>query len=194
MFSVSPGIALFRVQLFWLSCFGGSLRHSRMPLRTPFLFRVLSQHRAMIGVAASILVVSFGYVLYAPIVSSLIARSGSAERAPYTGGARQGSALAGGVGAVSPPQLEMHVANNGLVLLRGAVVTEVSGTTLTLDGSWGKAHFVWEVQTDSQTKFFHTNGTIGELNDIHPGDIVMATGNIDTSASLPTLHALYLRE
>ena len=149
----------------------------------------------MLSIALLMLALSFGYVLYAPVAALMSSRNISlaASRMPYTGTVRTKSALSGAV-AQRPPQLEIHVANNGLVLLRGALVTAVSGTTLTLEGAWGKAQFVWEVQTDTQTKFFRTNGSVGALTDIHVGDTVMATGNIDSSESHPTIRALYIRE
>ena len=44
---------------------------------------------------------------------------------------------------------EMHIANNGLMLLRGATVLSNSRGTLRVGMTWGAADFTWMVQTDS---------------------------------------------
>jgi hypothetical protein len=95
------------------------------------------------------------------------------------------------------PSTEVHIANNGLVLLRAAKVVSVNGTTLTLSTAWGSNTFTWTVRTAASSSGKHNYGT--QFIDLHgdavasgaisSGDLVTVTGMLDTSTKEPTLDA-----
>lgn len=104
-------------------------------------------------------------------------------------------ALATTVSGVRP--LEIHIADNGLVLMRSARVVAVSGTTILVSTTWGLADFRWVVRTNATsyethnfgTRFLSRDGTKLSYMDIHEGDLVTITGALDSTASEPTLNA-----
>src|SRR3989344_3016317 len=61
-------------------------------------------------------------------------------------------------GAQRAPTLELHIANNGLVLLEGARVVSLSGGRIRVEMAWGAASFTWVTNTNSNTKYFSSNG------------------------------------
>ena len=95
------------------------------------------------------------------------------------------------------PSLEVHIANNGLVLLRAAKVVSVNGSTLTLSTAWGSSNFIWTVRTTVSssgkhnygTQFLDLNGNAEAPGTIAAGDLVTVTGPLDTNAKGPTLDA-----
>jgi hypothetical protein len=92
---------------------------------------------------------------------------------------------------------EVHIANNGLVLLRGAKVVSVSGSTFTLSTTWSSNVFIWTIRTNVNsigahnygTRFFDHSGDAIDLNTIQPGGFVTVTGMLDNSAKDPTIDA-----
>ena len=93
-----------------------------------------------------------------------------------------------------PPMLEVHIANNGLVLLRGAHVISRSGSLIRVKMAWGSSDFVWAIQTGPGTKFFTAEGEKGALMDISIGDSITATGKIVRSGNEPMIDAEFVRE
>lgn len=93
--------------------------------------------------------------------------------------------------------LEMHIANNGLTLLRSARVVAVDGTTITAHTTWGSVAFVWTVRTNATqyetrewgTRFLTVDGNKNSLANIQPGDLVTITGTLDSTADVPTIDA-----
>jgi hypothetical protein len=92
---------------------------------------------------------------------------------------------------------ELHIANNGLILLRGAHIVSVSGTTLTVSMEWGSAKYSWVVRTNASssgyhnygTRFLDHNGNPITLSQVESGGYVTVTGMLDSSANTPTLDA-----
>ena len=93
--------------------------------------------------------------------------------------------------------LEMHIASNGLILLRSAQVAAVHGTTITVSTAWGSTDLRWIVLTDASsyethnfgTRFLNRRGQEMSPQDVHVGDYVTITGMLDTAAQQPTLTA-----
>lgn len=93
--------------------------------------------------------------------------------------------------------LEMHIASNGLVLLRSAKVVAVQGKTLTVDAAWGSMDFQWTIRTNAQeyetrhfgTRFLNREGKKISPRDVRVGDLVTITGMLDGAAAEPTLDA-----
>ena len=113
-------------------------------------------------------------------------------------------AAAEGVAPAAPPEgntplcpLEMHIANNGLVLLRSARVVSLHGNTITVSTAWGSADFTWTVRTDLihfetrsfGTRFIDRDGKKGSLSGIKVGSVVTITGALDPVAGEPTIDA-----
>ena len=113
-------------------------------------------------------------------------------------------AAAEGVAPAAPPEgntplcpLEMHIANNGLVLLRSAKVVSVYGPVITVSTAWGSAEFKWTVRTDLTrferrnfgTRFINQNGAEGSLQSIQAGSLVTITDTLDPAAQEPTIQA-----
>lgn len=97
--------------------------------------------------------------------------------------------------------LEVHIANNGLVLLRSASVIKIEGKTLTLSTAWGRTNILWTVRTDASdfeghhygTKILDRTGKTGVFDDIHVGGQVTITGMLDQNAADPTITAATVR-
>jgi hypothetical protein len=96
--------------------------------------------------------------------------------------------------AAKTPMLEMHIANNGLTLLRGARVLSVSGSTIRVGIAWSSGLFTWDINTAYNTEFFGPTGQKETLADVQPGDIVTATGNLHAGGGEPAIDAQFVRE
>ena len=115
----------------------------------------------------------------------------------------QGNAAAANTAVASSHlrPLEMHIANNGLVLLRSAKVVSVEGKTITVRTAWGSADFTWIVRTSSSrfeardfgTRVLDRDGKKGSLGSVRPGMLVTITGALDSTAQAPTIDADTLR-
>lgn len=117
---------------------------------------------------------------------------------PQRAEAQENAATANAVAASSHLRpLEMHVANNGLVLLRSAKVAYVNGTTITVRAAWGSADFTWIIRTnathfeerDFGTRFIGKDGKKGSLGGVQAGMLVTITGVLDSTAQEPTVDA-----
>ena len=92
------------------------------------------------------------------------------------------------------PVREVHIANTGLTLLRGARVLSVSGSTIIVGMPWGASEFTWTVETSYSTKFFNAQGEKGSLANIHAGDIVTVTGTISQGGAKTSINATIVRQ
>ncbi|MCR4281385.1 MAG: hypothetical protein NUV88_03585 [Candidatus Kaiserbacteria bacterium] len=92
------------------------------------------------------------------------------------------------------PMLEVHIANNGLVLLRGARVISVSGSTIHVEMSWSSSNMAWAVATTYNTKFLTSKGEKAEIGDIAEGDIIRVTGKLVASGIEPIVDTDIVRE
>ena len=117
---------------------------------------------------------------------------------PQTAEAQENVAAANAVAASRHLRpLEMHIANNGLVLLRSAKVVSVSGITLVVNTAWGSADFMWTVRTNAKkyesrdfgTRMLDRDGKKGSLESVRPGMLVTITGVLDSTAEEPTVDA-----
>ncbi len=89
---------------------------------------------------------------------------------------------------------EMHIANTGLTLLRGATVISNTNGVIRVAMEWGNASFVWAVTTDSSTQFYDAKGEHETLNNVQVDDIVTITGMLTESGVQPTIHAQFVSE
>ena len=95
--------------------------------------------------------------------------------------------------AESAPNLEVHIANNGFVLIRNATITSISGTTIEAEITWGSSTLTWEVQTDGKTDFVRSDGEKGTLTGLTEGNIITITGELDPTLAKATVIAETVR-
>ncbi len=96
-------------------------------------------------------------------------------------------------GAASPSS-EVHIANNGFVLVRNATIASISGTIITADIAWGSSTLTWAVRTDNGTGFVRSDGEKGALSELKEGDTISITGDLDSTVSEPTILAETVRK
>lgn len=92
------------------------------------------------------------------------------------------------------PMLELHIANNGAVLLRGARVVSVSGNTIHAEMVWGTSDLKWALETGYNTRFLDSKGEKQTLGDIKKGDAISITGMLIESGSELIIDTQFVRE
>ncbi len=90
--------------------------------------------------------------------------------------------------------LEVHISDNGNVLMRGAKVTKINGSTITAANTWGSATLSWTVNTNSNTSFIRRFGGTSSLSEISVGDIVSVQGTLVTTTSELTIQAKTVKD
>jgi hypothetical protein len=78
-------------------------------------------------------------------------------------------------------RVEVAVTDSGNVLVRGAKVTAVSGSTITAVTTAGASTLTWTVTTDGSTSFITSSGSGSSLGTISVGDIVSFAGALSGS-------------
>ena len=104
------------------------------------------------------------------------------------------STFSSGSVTTTVPMHEVHIANDGLMLVRGAMVTSITNGTITVSIAWSGSTFNWTVETDSNTKFITSTGEKGTLNAIQVGNYVDVTGMLTQGGATPTIAAEFVRE
>ena len=92
------------------------------------------------------------------------------------------------------PMLEMHIANNGLVLLEGARVISLSSSRIRVEMKWDSETFTWVIKTNSKTKFIAPNGAKATLANVRVGDTLTVTGMLIGGGTEPTIDADFVRD
>ncbi len=92
------------------------------------------------------------------------------------------------------PILEIHIADNGLVLLRGVRVTSVTPDTLSVTSAWDWTYFTWKIQTKLFTQFLASSGDKITSGDIHAGDVITITGMLVAGGTGPAVDATFVRK
>ncbi len=91
--------------------------------------------------------------------------------------------------SAQPALAEMHIANNGLVLVRGARVIAVNGSSIRVSLSFNGTDFTWMLQTNSNTRFVTSAGEQETIAHIQTGDIITASGMLSGGGVEPQLNA-----
>lgn len=162
----------------------------------PLPYNLIFSRKMYIAASVSGLTVLAALVLLYQIDTQALVKSlsGTSPR-PSAGKVYLGAPAAAAVPAVAKkPVHEVNIANNGLVLLRGATVIENSGGTLRVGMTWGAGEFTWKVETDSGTQFMTPTGEKQRIKDIAVGDIVTVTGTLKSVRSEPVIVADYVRK
>ncbi|MCE9643631.1 hypothetical protein K8Q93_00040 [Candidatus Parcubacteria bacterium] len=78
--------------------------------------------------------------------------------------------------------LDIRIAPNGEVIVRGARISAISGTTLTAVATLGNTSMTWTVLTDSTTHFVTKGDKNTALSGLKVGDSVSFSGKLATAA------------
>ncbi len=73
-------------------------------------------------------------------------------------------------------RVEVAITDSGNILVRGAKVTGISGTTLTVTTTAGASTLSWTVTTDASTSFVTSAGSGSSLGQVSVGDTVSFAG------------------
>jgi hypothetical protein len=139
--------------------------------------KYMNSKKLIAGVLVLIGVISFGLAMTNPV------------RADEDHGSQMRDAHA--IGST----LEVHIYDSGKVLVRGAKVTSVNGTTVNATTTWGSAVVNWAVQTNASTQFVRRSGGTSSASEISVGDFVSFNGNLLTTTGSPlTVQATTLKD
>jgi hypothetical protein len=78
--------------------------------------------------------------------------------------------------------LEVHISDNGKVLVRGAKVTAVNGNVISASTTWGSAALNWQVTVPSNQVIRKLGGT-GAISEVKVGDLLSFSGSVTTNSS-----------
>ena len=91
--------------------------------------------------------------------------------------------------------LEVHINDNGSVLVRGARVSSVSGNTIMATTTFGSYVVTWDVRTNNTTNIVRKQGDATVLlPQIQVGDFISFKGALDTSMAQPTVNATIIKD
>ena len=91
--------------------------------------------------------------------------------------------------------LEVHIGDDGNVLVRGAKVTAINGSAITATTAWGSASLTWTVNTNASTNLVRRfGGDFTSLSEIATGDLISFTGPLNTTAGQLTVTAKTLKD
>lgn len=99
------------------------------------------------------------------------------------------------------PTVEVHIANNGLILLRGAQIVDINDEAITVHMMWQGADTFWLIHTNASvyetrsfgTKFTTRDGSASSLSSLEVGDFVTVSGTLKSWSEKPTLLANSVR-
>lgn len=89
--------------------------------------------------------------------------------------------------------LEIHIFDNGKVLVRGAKVTAVSGNTVSATTAWSSTSIAWTVATDGSTEFVRRSSGQSGVSEITVGDYISFNGDLVATGSGFTVNASVLK-
>lgn len=145
--------------------------------------------------------VSFFFALSVSIFLYSFISDTSAQKVAAAALVKTGGPATAYAAASSAPVLEIHIANNGLTLVRDATITDIHGSTLLVSSKWGSQEFKWIVLTDASTfenrtfgtRFWTKDNQPMSLGNLRVGDRITVTGMLVTSAIDPTIDATAVR-
>ncbi len=165
---------------------------------TELIQRLSFKNPFAIKVALIVLVFLFGRFLYSADAQFSINEQSDSLKAsvslPVVEHAKKievkSIATSSNVGPVS----EIHIANNGLMLLRGVRITSISKDAIHLATSVGSVNLVWKAQIKLSTKFMAPDGIDQAIHDIKVGDLVTVTGDLIEGGEEPIIDTHFIRE
>ena len=83
--------------------------------------------------------------------------------------------------------LEVHISDNGKILVRGAKVTGVTANTVNASTSWGSINLNWTVNVMSSSQMIKKSGANISASLISVGDVISFQGNLVTTSPSPMI-------
>ncbi len=90
--------------------------------------------------------------------------------------------------------LEVHINHGGKVLVRGAQVTAIDGSTISATTMFGGYTMIWTVKTGADTQFIRKHNGASSIAEISVGDVISFAGMFDTTASTPTVNSNIIKD
>ncbi len=90
--------------------------------------------------------------------------------------------------------LEVHIFDDGSVLVRGAKVTSVSGSVIYATTAWGSASMPWTVNTDGATEINRRFGGRSSVSEVSVGDYLSFRGNLVMTSAGLTVQAKIIKD
>jgi hypothetical protein len=79
--------------------------------------------------------------------------------------------------------LEVHISDNGKVLVRGAKVTAINGTTINADTLFGDSNISWVVDASATPKVIRRYGGNSSVSEIAIGDFISFNGTLNATGA-----------
>ncbi len=124
----------------------------------------------------------------APVIEVSLAKN------PFLAKINPEDAIAAGSPSIKIPMLEIHVANTGATLLRGATVTAIEDNIIHVTTTWNEVNLNWSIKTKFFTNFLTNKGKKAALGDIKVGDILTVTGKLISGGIEPIIEAEFIRK
>lgn len=83
--------------------------------------------------------------------------------------------------SVAHADAQVSIAGTGQVIVRGAKVISVSGSTLSVSTGWGATAIQWTIRTNGSTKFYPSGTSTDILRSIKAGDLLSFSGELDAN-------------
>lgn len=103
-------------------------------------------------------------------------------------------AKSGNNGKVNGSAREVHIAEDGTVLVRGATISSISGNTIVASVTWGNSGLSWTVRTDGSTEFVRSSGGTNRVGDLATGHVISFAGILDASSTPFTVNAKVVKD
>ena len=134
-------------------------------------------------------------VILAAITSCalLSASAASAEEVQITAAPTAITLAASGPATVGST-FEAHIGSDGSVLLRGAKVTAIATSSITVAQTWGSYVSTWVVNISTSTELLRRYDGKSSLSEFSVGDYVAIRGTLDTTAAAATVNAKIIRD
>ena len=139
-----------------------------------------------IGLLIAVVLVTTLTLIVAPTVQAYTngddAHNDSSQRSDNTKGAENERKNRSDLRAIGST-LEVHIADDGKVVVRGAKVTAISGNTISASTVWGLTTLSWTITSDAFTHFLRHSGGQSALSEISVGDFVSFQGQMITTGA-----------
>lgn len=89
--------------------------------------------------------------------------------------------------------LEIHINDNGKVLVRGAKITAINGAMITAGNAWGSSTMTWNVDTTTAKMLRRYDGS-SSVSEMKVGDYISFNGTLDTTVSNFTVRATTIKD
>ena len=88
---------------------------------------------------------------------------------------------------------EVNIANNGFILARGAIVTDVSDKIIKAKILWGATNFDLTLNVLNTTKFVSRSGIKTDISNVMAGDTLIVSGSLTSGSNQFIINADFIR-